>query len=175
MMKYTEASMLLTEKLTPGEYLVFAKVDPTRHSNKIPDSTTLSIFSKALTKLTPVLRTKYPDILQKTFLDQGEHNKKNTQNDGKMWLSWKLLYQQGGYAYLAVGNAKDSDSAFVITFSEEEFKAMHFKLKKEFKGKGSQVLKVLPGEKKIILARIVNENLNTVKFPPPMDIKIEPL
>lgn len=118
-MKYTEANMLLTEKLTPGEYLVFAKIDPTRQSNKIPDNTTLSIFSKALTKLTPVPRTKYPDILRKTFLDQGEHSKKSIQNDGKMWLSWKLLYQQGGYAYLALGNAKDSDSAFVITFNEE--------------------------------------------------------
>jgi hypothetical protein len=36
-----------------------------------------------------------------------------------MWISWKLLFQQGGYAYIAIGNDKESNKKFVITFDEE--------------------------------------------------------
>lgn len=44
---------------------------------------------------------------------------------------------------------------------------MHFKLKKDFKGKGdNQLLEVLPGEEKIILARVMNIPLKSLKFPP---------
>lgn len=33
-----------------------------------------------------------------------------------MWIAWKLLYQEGGYAYIAFGNAKTSKQKFVVTF-----------------------------------------------------------
>ena len=55
-----------------------------------------------------------------------------------MWISWKLLLQQGGYAYVAMGVDENSNKKFVIDFSEEDFNAMNFKLKGEFKGKGNQ-------------------------------------
>lgn len=32
-----------------------------------------------------------------------------------MWISWKLVFQQGGYAYIAFGNEAQSDKKFVIT------------------------------------------------------------
>jgi hypothetical protein len=43
-MKYSELDTVLTEKLSPGDYVVYAKVDPT-FSGKIPPTTTLSLYS----------------------------------------------------------------------------------------------------------------------------------
>ena len=51
----------------------------------------------------------------------------------------------------------------------------HFKLKKPYKGKGLQTIRVLPGEEIVIVCRAANEPLKTVKFPPEMDINIESL
>ena len=62
-----------------------------------------------------------------------------------MWISWKLLLQQGGYAYVAMGVDEQSNKKFVIDFSEEEFNNMNFKLKGEFKNKGNQRIEVQPG------------------------------
>lgn len=33
-----------------------------------------------------------------------------------MWLSWKLLFKECGFAYIAFGNAKDSDKKFHVKF-----------------------------------------------------------
>jgi len=35
-----------------------------------------------------------------------------------MWISWKLLFQQGGYAYVGMGVDSKSNKKFVIDFSE---------------------------------------------------------
>jgi len=35
-----------------------------------------------------------------------------------MWISWKLLFQQGGYAYIALGNSEKSDKKFIVSFDE---------------------------------------------------------
>ena len=81
--------------------------------------------------------------------------------------------QQGGYAYVAVGVDAQSNKKFVIDFSEQEFKGMHFKLKKPHKGKGSQKLEIWPGQEEIILARVENELIKSMKFPPNLGIKME--
>lgn len=73
-----------------------------------------------------------------------------------MWISWKLLLQQGGYAYVAMGVDPNSNKKFVIDFSEEEFNRMGFHLKGRFKGHGNQRIEVLPGHEQIILARVNN-------------------
>ena len=74
-----------------------------------------------------------------------------------MWISWKLLFQQGGYAYIAMGNSSQSTKKFIINFDESEFTKMGFKLKKTYKRKGEgQIVEVNPGEEKIILARVKN-------------------
>ena len=54
---------------------------------------------------------------------------------------------------------------------------MHFKLKKPFKGKGNgQSLRIPPGQVQIIIARVINDHrVKTIKFPPKLDIKLEPL
>lgn len=38
------------------------------------------------------------------FLNHAKKNKRQTYNNDMMWISWKLLFQQGGYAYIAFGN-----------------------------------------------------------------------
>ena len=63
-----------------------------------------------------------------------------------MWISWKLLLQQGGYAYVAMGVDSQSNKKFVIDFSEEEFNLMNFKLKGKHKNQGQQRLEVMPGQ-----------------------------
>jgi hypothetical protein len=50
------------------------------------------------------------------FMNHARLNKRQTYNNELMWIAWKLLYQQGGYAYLAFGNHPDSNKKFVITF-----------------------------------------------------------
>ena len=50
---------------------------------------------------------------------------------------------------------------------------MTFTLKKPYKGKGNgQIVEVLPGEEKIILARVKNAPIKSLKFPPQLGIKI---
>ncbi len=55
-------------------------------------------------------------MLKKMFLNHARFNKRQTYNNDLMWIAWKLLYQQGGYAYLAFGNHEDSNKKFVISF-----------------------------------------------------------
>lgn len=56
-----------------------------------------------------------------------------------------------------------------------DFAQLHFKLKKPLKGhEGTQVLKIPPGEAKIIVARVINDpSVKSVRFPPKLDIKLE--
>lgn len=54
-----------------------------------------------------------------------------------------------------------------------EFEKMNFKLKGEYKSKGSQRIEIAPGEEKIILARVKNETIKSLKFPPQLGIKME--
>lgn len=35
-----------------------------------------------------------------------------------MWISWKLLFEKGGYAYLAFGVDPRSEKKFIITVDE---------------------------------------------------------
>jgi len=48
-------------------------------------------------------KKKKHDFFQKVFLEYGRNHKRKEYNDGKMWISWKLLYEKGGFAYLAFG------------------------------------------------------------------------
>jgi hypothetical protein len=51
------------------------------------------------------------------FLNHARGYKKNKYNNGLMWISWKLLLQQGGYAYVAMGVDSSSNKKFVIDFN----------------------------------------------------------
>lgn len=63
-----------------------------------------------------------------------------------MWISYRLFFKQGGFAFIAMGNKKESTKKFLITFDEKDFIKMNFKLKKPFKNISNiQTLEVMPG------------------------------
>jgi hypothetical protein len=60
-----------------------------------------------------------PNFLQSVFLNHGKLNKRKYYNNDKMWISWKLLFKEAGFAYIAYGNQKDSDKKFSVKFSKK--------------------------------------------------------
>jgi hypothetical protein len=172
-LKYSAEDAVLTEALEPGNYMLFAKIDPSRIRHLVPSKTVVSVYAPGFTMLDSVPRAKHPDLLRHTFLAHARRNKKNEYNNGLMWISWKLLLQQGGYAYVAMGVDPQSNKKFVIDFSEQEFNSMNFKLKGTHKGQGQQRIEVHPGQEEIILARVDNQLIRSLKFPPKLGIKME--
>lgn len=63
----------------------------------------LSCYSNSFVDLVATDKKKKHDFFQKVFLEYGRNHKRKEYNDGKMWISWKLLYEKGGFAYLAFG------------------------------------------------------------------------
>jgi hypothetical protein len=120
-MKYNEANTILTEKLVPGSYVVYAKIDPTAISHRLPSKAAiLNIYSRSsLPELIAVPRIKYPTLMRSAFLNHAVNNKRNEFQDNKIWISWQLFYQKGGFAYLAAGNHRESNHTVVINFNEE--------------------------------------------------------
>lgn len=109
----------MTEELKAGDYVVYCKVDPTYNSHRFPSSATLNLYSKNFASLRPVLRTIYPSLLRSTFMNHAADNKKSEYCEGKVWISWQLLLQKGGFAYLAAGNRADNNQTILINLKEE--------------------------------------------------------
>lgn len=82
----------------------------------MPTKTSVSVYSKQFTDLIPADQKSYPNFLKKIFLNHAKLNKRQTYNNDQMWISWKLLFQQGGYAYVALGNSSESKKNFVVQF-----------------------------------------------------------
>lgn len=59
-LKYNEEDTVITEDLEPGQYLLFAKVDPTRESHQIPTNTVITSYGPSFTRLIFVEQNKYP-------------------------------------------------------------------------------------------------------------------
>lgn len=75
-MKYKDSNTTLTEKLTPGSYIVYAKIDPTLDTHKFPYSATINLYSKSVAYLHQAARLAYPNLLREVFLDHAFNNKK---------------------------------------------------------------------------------------------------
>jgi hypothetical protein len=56
-------------------------------------------------------------LLQSAFLNYARLNKRKNYNNNLMWISWKLLFKEGGFAFIAFGNSYDSNKKFKINFS----------------------------------------------------------
>ena len=120
-LSYHEEDISLRCFLEPGKYIFFAKLDPTRRNKTIPENASVSIYSQDFAKLKVVDQKTHPNFLKKSFLDHARQHKRQSYNNDLMWISWKLLYQQGGYAYVALGNDHQSNKKFVINFNERYF------------------------------------------------------
>ena len=44
-----------------------------------------------------------------------------------------MLFQKGGYAYIAIGNNADNPYSITLPFSKNDFTALHYKVKKPLK------------------------------------------
>ena len=115
-MKYNDKDTTLKANLVEGKYILYAKLDPSRAKGEIPEKSNVSSYSSNFLTLQTIEQKSHPNLLKKMFLNHAKFNKRQTYNNGLMWIAWKLLYQQGGYAYIAFGNSAESNKKFVITF-----------------------------------------------------------
>ena len=118
-LKYNESDTSVKARLEPGKYLIFAKVDPHPESNSVPTDLRLSSYSKHFVNIEPVKRDEHPKFFQKVFLQYGKEHKKKEYEDGKMWLSWKLFYEKGGYAFIAFGVDSSCNKKFKVEIDEK--------------------------------------------------------
>lgn len=104
-MKHNQEHLMLTQQLEPGNYVVFVQVDPTRKTKLYPDSINISVHSSSIVQITPAEPGKYLTALHDAFLTDGLRNEKRmVENGGLMTLSYRLLFQQGGYGYIVFHN-----------------------------------------------------------------------
>ena len=114
-----QSSTRLSLNLQPGEYVIYAKLDAAL-SGYHPDKAELSTYSRNFADLVPTGQKAYPDLLKRMFLEHAKKDSHNRQDhaDGKIWVSWDLLFRRGGFAYIAGGNASDSENNLTIELDE---------------------------------------------------------
>lgn len=95
------------------------KVDPTQKTHTYPEKITLNVYSSFLTKIKEIARTLYPQILNEAFLHHAIANKTMDIPGGKAWISHQMLFQKGGYAYIAIGNNADNPYSITLPFSKK--------------------------------------------------------
>lgn len=100
-MKYQEEDNTLKAELEPGDYLIYAKIDPTYNKKLLPEKMSISSYSNSFVDLIPLDKKKEPDFFKKVFLNYARKEKRKPSDDNKMWISWKLLYEKGGFAFVA--------------------------------------------------------------------------
>ncbi len=79
----------------------------------------MSSYSKSFVDIKPTKKEQHPKFFQKVFLEYARENKKKEYDDGNMWLSWKLFYEKGGYAFIAFGVDVACNKKFKIEFNEK--------------------------------------------------------
>ena len=85
-------------------------------TNKIADKIVVIVYSTNFVGFETSSQIFHPGMLKKMFFNHARFNIRQTYNNDIMWIAWKLLHQQSGYAYLAFENHEDSNKKFVISF-----------------------------------------------------------
>lgn len=117
-LKYNEQHPNLKVLLSPGNYLIYVKLDPTPNSKSFPSKAHLIVYSAFPVLLKESSQAAEPDLLRRVFSAHGRNNKRQFYNNDLMWSAWKLI-SQGGYGYISFGNASESQFKFVIKIEEE--------------------------------------------------------
>jgi len=52
------------------------------------------------------------------MLEHAKATKRKRYENDTMWISWKLMYKEGGYAYICFGAEKEAQSKWSVTFNE---------------------------------------------------------
>lgn len=103
--------------LKPGVYIVYCKFDKTLNQH-ICSEASLSVYSRSKMKLDATTQKDHPDLLRKMFLEYSRNAPEKQKLNNYMWLCRKLLYNDGGFGFLAFGNDGQSKKKFVVTFDE---------------------------------------------------------
>jgi hypothetical protein len=117
-LKYNEQHPSLKVALDVGNYLIYVKLDPTLKAQSFPSKVNVVLYSSHSARLKQLSKKDIPDLVKMVFLTHGRSNKRQHYNNDLMWSAWKLI-SQGGYAYLAFGNASESKFKFKIKVDKE--------------------------------------------------------
>ncbi len=119
-LKYYEEDINLNVDLERGRYIIYAKLDATAQGKQLPNRSSISLYSNFYANLKRSEQSKHRNFLEKCYYNYAEmSSRKQEHNGGKMWISWKLLFKKGGYAYFAFHNDRNSSMKYVLTFDEK--------------------------------------------------------
>lgn len=90
-------------RLRPGSYVVFTKFDPSIVSKSLPESASVSVYSLHYAILDILDREKCTKVLRESFLAYARENKRKKFEENTLWISYKLMFKEGGYAFIAFG------------------------------------------------------------------------
>ena len=113
--EYSDLNIKAT--LKPGTYIIYCKFDKTLNNNMVTEAS-VSVYSKFKVKLEHTLQKDHPDLLKKMFLEYSRSMPDKQRINNYMWLSRKLLYNEGGFGFLTFSNDAQSKKKFVVTFDE---------------------------------------------------------
>lgn len=119
-MKHSQRHLIYTIELRPGKYVIYALIDPSRINGFYPESAVLSIHSSMIVQLDLTPAFKYSNLLKEAFINDGlKYEEKNRENNGLMTISYRMLFDEGGFSYVYFSNDKTSDKNFVIEYDEK--------------------------------------------------------
>lgn len=72
-----------------------------------------------MVNIVPEEQSKHPHFFQKALMPYARDHRRKNLEDGKMWISWKLLFSKGGYAFVAFGVESSCEKKFIINFDEK--------------------------------------------------------
>lgn len=104
-------------KLAPGQYTIFTKFD-SNEKQHFPQQASISIYSHHYVFIDKADQIKQKATLNNCMLEHAKATKRKKYENDTMWISWKLMYKEGGYAYICFGAQKEAKSKWVVTFNE---------------------------------------------------------
>ena len=118
-LKYHEEDNSLTTRFYPGKYYVYAKVDPTYKKGLVPENMSVSCYSSNMVNIVPEDQANHRRFFHKALMPFARSHKRKELENGLMWISWKLLFSKGGFAFVAFGVESSCDKKFIINFEEK--------------------------------------------------------
>lgn len=116
-MSHYEEDTTLKVHLQAGTYIIFTKFDPSIVRKTFPASASVSVYSLHYAILGSMDKTKCNNILRESFLAYAMEHKRKKYEDNTLWISYKLMFKEGGYAFIAFGSEADSKHKWEVTFN----------------------------------------------------------
>lgn len=78
----------------------------------------MSVYSLHYAILDKVDPIKAKPMLKECMLNHAKAIKRRKYENDTLWISWKLLYREGGYAYICFGVEKTAQHKWYVSFNE---------------------------------------------------------